>query len=153
MKRLYALVFLFGVVFFAPSVSRALSEELTTVFNQLKELKSQGRYAEAIPVAKDFLELAKKELGLKGEASGADWLGWLYREQGRYAEAEPLLQRVLAIDEKVLGPEHPNVAISLGTLAGLYLYQGRYAEAEPLLQRALAIQEKTLGPEHRSGNG
>ncbi len=47
-----------------------------------------------------------------------------------------------------LGPEHPDVAISLNNLARLYTGQGRYAEAEPLIQRALAIWEKALGPDH-----
>src|SRR5882724_11841925 len=53
-------------------------------------------------------------------------------DQGRYAEAEPLLKRALAIREKALGPDHPDVAMSLNTLAALYQERGRYAEAEPL---------------------
>jgi Tetratricopeptide repeat/CHAT domain len=52
--------------------------------------------------------------------------------QGRYAEAEPLRKRALAIYEKALGPNHPDVAITLNNLAWLYKTQGRYAEAEPL---------------------
>jgi CHAT domain-containing protein len=47
-----------------------------------------------------------------------------------------------------LGPEHPDVAQSLGNLAEVYYYERRYADAEPLLKRALAIREKALGPEH-----
>lgn len=39
--------------------------------------------------------------------------------QGKYAEAEPLLKRSLAIREKVLGPEHPDVASSINSLAAL----------------------------------
>jgi len=67
---------------------------------------------------------------------------------GKYTEAEPLYQRALAIQEKLLGPEHPDVAMSLYNLALVCRYQGRYAEAEPLLKRSLAIREKALGPEH-----
>ena len=52
--------------------------------------------------------------------------------------------------EKALGPEHPDVALSLNNLAGLYDNQGKYAEAEPLYQRSLAIREKALGPGHPS---
>ena len=51
---------------------------------------------------------------------------------GNYAEAEPLHQQSLAIKEKALGPEHPDVAVSLNNLASLYQSQGKYAEAEPL---------------------
>ena len=40
--------------------------------------------------------------------------------QGRYAEAELLFKRDLAIREKVLGPEHPEVGVSLYGLALVY---------------------------------
>ena len=72
----------------------------------------------------------------------------LYRAEGRYADAEPLFKRSLAIREQALGPEHPDVAMSLNNLALLYRVQGRYAEAEPLYQRSLAIWVKALGAEH-----
>ncbi|MBO0237246.1 tetratricopeptide repeat protein, partial [Vibrio parahaemolyticus] len=52
------------------------------------------------------------------------------------------------IREKALGPDHPNVAMSLNSLAGLYDAQGQYALAEPLYKRSLAIREKALGPDH-----
>jgi hypothetical protein len=54
----------------------------------------------------------------------------------------------LAIQEKALGPEHPDVALSLNGLAELCRSQGRDSEAEPLYLRALAIREKALGPDH-----
>ena len=54
----------------------------------------------------------------------------------------------LAIREKVLGPDHPDVAVSLNNLGVLYQNQGRYDDAEPLYQRALEIREKVLGPDH-----
>src|SRR6266478_2090137 len=50
--------------------------------------------------------------------------------------------------EKVLGPENPDTAISLNSLAELYRKMGDYAKAEPLHQRALKIREKTLGLDH-----
>ena len=148
MKNQLALFLILGAVFFALSVATAQSENYSTVLSRLKELKNQGRYAEAIPVARVFLQLAKEKYGLEGEAIGLDWLGILYHEQGRYAEAEPLYQESLSIYEKALGPEHPDVALSLNNLAELYRQQGRYSEAELLFQLALAIAENSLGPEH-----
>src|ERR1700680_1088770 len=71
----------------------------------------------------------------------------LYRA-GKSADAIPLAERVLAIREKALGPDHPNVALSLNTLALLYRAQDRYANAEQLYVRSLAIYEKALGPAH-----
>jgi tetratricopeptide (TPR) repeat protein len=68
----------------------------------------------------------------------------LYRA-GKFAEAVPLAQQALAINERALGPNHPDVAASLSTLAWLYDRQGRYAEAEPLHNRALMTADPKLG--------
>src|SRR5262249_30487612 len=43
---------------------------------------------------------------------------------------------------------HPNVAISLNTLADLYRAQGYHEEARLLGKRALALREQALGPTH-----
>ena len=74
--------------------------------------------------------------------------GFYLFQRSRYAEAEPLCERAVVIRERALGPEHPDVAWSLLSLAGLYRVQGRYSESKGLFCRALAIWEKTRGPEH-----
>ena len=63
---------------------------------------------------------------------------------GKYAQAVPLAQQALALAEKK-GPDSPDVAAALDTLAELYEAENKYAEAEPLLKRALAIREKAPG--------
>jgi tetratricopeptide (TPR) repeat protein len=63
-------------------------------------------------------------------------------------EAEQLYRRALAIKERSLGPEHPDVAMTLNNLAVLHKAVGKYAEAKPLNQRALTIFEAALGPTH-----
>ena len=67
---------------------------------------------------------------------------------GMLAKAEPLLKQALQINEKALGPEHPDTASCLDSLAQLYHHLGDYAKAEPLYQRALGIFDKTLGLNH-----
>lgn len=69
---------------------------------------------------------------------------------GTRAEAEPLLRQALSILETALGPDHPDVAISLNNLASLLLEINRLAEAEPLFRRALLIHDGTYGPDHPS---
>ncbi len=68
----------------------------------------------------------------------------LQRLSSRHREAELLCKRALAIKEEALGPNHPDVAVSLNNLAGLYHTLGRYKEAEPRYKRALAVMEATL---------
>jgi hypothetical protein len=54
----------------------------------------------------------------------------------------------LQIQEQALGPEHPNVVVSLSNLANLNYQQDKYYEAGPLLARVLAIYERVLGSQH-----
>lgn len=72
--------------------------------------------------------------------------GSYLRERCFYSQAEPLLQQALAIRQQILGPEHPDTAQSLNSLALLYQEQGKYAEAEILHQQALTIWTQTLEP-------
>lgn len=43
--------------------------------------------------------------------------------QGKYTEADPLYERSLAVREKVLGPDHPDLTLSLNNRAELLLVQ------------------------------
>jgi hypothetical protein len=44
--------------------------------------------------------------------------------------------------EAMLGPAHPDVAVSLNDLGNFYFTHGRLSEAELLYQQALEIMEK-----------
>ena len=124
------------------------------------QFSQQGKYAEA---EKQFLAalLEAEKFGSADRrlARSLTSLATLYRAQSKYAEAESLyrraleidealFRRALKIDEKALGPDHPDIAISLTNLAFLYHAQARYAEAEALFRRALAIIEQAVGPAH-----
>src|ERR1017187_5635632 len=88
-------------------------------------LYKQGRYDDAVAVAKEALDLAEKAAGPNQRFVAASLyiLATLYQARGQYAQAEPLFKRNLAIVEKALGPDHPYVATSLNNLAGLYRAQ------------------------------
>jgi esterase/lipase superfamily enzyme len=123
------------------------SDEIDTLNRQVATLNSQGKYAEAIPLAERYADLARRRYGEDdlAFATAITWLGCLYQSQHRYAEAEPLLKRALSVRENTLGPAHAQVATSLANLAVLYKIQGRDAEAEPLSRRALSIWENGQG--------
>ena len=100
----------------------------TSAFAQVEQWQShmdagdqayqQGNYTEA---EKQLVAAVKEAEGLGPQdprlATSLNNLGLVYDAQGRYAEAEPLYKRSLAIWEKALGPEHPDVAMSLGEAA------------------------------------
>ncbi|MBW2565979.1 MAG: tetratricopeptide repeat protein [Deltaproteobacteria bacterium] len=64
---------------------------------------------------------------------------------GDYAQGVEVAKRALEVAQKNDGPDHPNVALSLGNLAELYEAQRKYAKAEPLYKRSLEILEKKFG--------
>ncbi len=55
---------------------------------------------------------------------------------------------MLTIAEKALGPDHPNVGLTLFNLARVYQTRGKQTAAEFLFKRALTIQETALDPDH-----
>jgi tetratricopeptide (TPR) repeat protein len=88
------------------------------------------------------------EVGLEAVSYLSFAAGGYLQQRANYPAALPLLQRALAIDEQVYGPNHPEVASSLASLAGVLQAMGDYNAALPLLQRALAIHEQVHGANH-----
>ncbi|MBU1558141.1 tetratricopeptide repeat protein, partial [Patescibacteria group bacterium] len=132
------------------TTKEAQLKEAEQLNEKVVELYQEGKYDEAIHLAKKALELLEKALGPDHPdvAISLNNLAALYRSKADYTRAEPLYVRALAIREKALGPDHPDVATSLNNLAFLYKSKGDYTRAEPLYVRALAIWEKALGPDH-----
>jgi tetratricopeptide (TPR) repeat protein len=120
--------------------------------SEAAELEKERKYSEA---AEKVLTMAIAERQILGEdhtwyASSLAHLADIYHYhlQQHHGQAEALYQRALAIMEKALGPDHPDLADPLSTLAGLYYSQHQYTQAEPLYKRALAIQESIAGSEN-----
>jgi tetratricopeptide (TPR) repeat protein len=67
----------------------------------------------------------------------------LYVKRGDYAAAEPLLLRLLAL-KRPLGPEHPDVAAVIVTLAKLRQSMGQPEAAERLWRRVLVVRQRML---------
>jgi CHAT domain-containing protein len=130
-----ALVFLF-LLFPALTFSQSL-EEADKLHQQAIQLYNQGRYDEAINLAKEVLAIREKALGPEhpDTATSLNNLAGLYETTGRYAEAEPLYKRSLAIREKVLGSDHPDTALGLNNLAFLYLDSGRLDEGYEIFKK------------------
>ena len=132
------------------AAQQAELDEANKLIEKVSELYGEGKFSEALDIAKRVLKIREKALGPDhpDTALSLNKLAELYHSQGNYAAAEPLYQRALKIYEKARGPEHPETALSLNNLAVFYLSQANYAAAEPLYQRALKIYEKALGPDH-----
>jgi CHAT domain-containing protein len=113
---------------------------------QAIELYQQGKYAEAIPLLQQALEIRKKVLGLEHPhtATSLNNLAFLYQAQGNYSAAEPLYLQALEIRKKVLGLEHPHTATSLNNLAVSYWSQNDIPRTLTYLQQGLDTEETIL---------
>jgi len=67
---------------------------------------------------------------------------------GDYAQGVKVAKRALQVAQQNDGPDHPNVALSLGNLAELYEAQREYAKAEQLYKQSLEIMEKAFGKDN-----
>lgn len=120
-----------------------------TLNNLAEFLREANRLVEAEPLMQRALTIAEKSFNDHPDSAIIfNNVGLMYLTADRFAEAEPLLRRALSIDEKSWGPNHPNVASHLSTLAHLLKATNRLTEAEPLIHRALAIDEASFGPDH-----
>jgi tetratricopeptide (TPR) repeat protein len=112
------------------------------------ELLDSGLYAQDDVLVEveglAFLAAAETTDGPDSEAmaSASGLLASLYLRRGRYEEAAVLRARDIAITRKLFGPEHPDLAISLGNEGVLLDYMGRYKEAEDRYRQSIAIAEK-----------
>ena len=113
---------------------RPATAETAALNKQIAQLKAAGKYAEAVPLAKQALALAeKKGANSPDVAQALDTLAELYEAQNKFAEAEPLLKRSLSIREKA--PGQPDVAASRERLAVAYDKMGRASDAQAVRGR------------------
>lgn len=114
------------------------------------KLYGEGKYDEALPLARQALEIREKTLGpthLSVAAALAN-LAELYIAKHKHSEAETHYQRVLGIYEKSLGANNVKTATVVDSLALLQYLKGNFSKAEALYQRGLSLREAAFGQEH-----
>ncbi|HKS08658.1 MAG TPA: tetratricopeptide repeat protein [Pyrinomonadaceae bacterium] len=124
-------------------------QEATALTESVVKLYNQGKYDEALPLAKRALEIREKLLPRIDPriSSSLTNLGELYLAQKDYKPARETFQRLLQIQEEVFGPEDVNLAFTLDRLALLNFAARNSRETEAAYKRALALREKSLGPD------
>jgi tetratricopeptide (TPR) repeat protein len=110
------------------------------------QLVSSGRPADAVPVGKEALDVAKKTFGTEHANYGLSLnnLAWAYSLSGSYSEAEQLFKKSISNLEKLQIPE---LALPLSNLASMYATQRRFVEAESVSSRSLEVISKSYGPD------
>jgi len=128
----------------APELNEA--NELTKT---VAKLYKEGKFDEALPLAKRALEIRERLLPATDQrvSLSLGYLGDVYMAKRDYGSAKKNFDRLLLLQEQRLGPTDVNVALTLDRLALLSYRDGESDKAEELYRRALAIREKALGPE------
>jgi tetratricopeptide (TPR) repeat protein len=98
------------------------------------------------------LQVVEHSDALEGPATTRSWLlarvgTYLWRTY-ELAEARRCQERALRLKEKAYGPEHLEVAITLGNLGRVLRDLGELAEARRCQERALRIDERLFGTDH-----
>ncbi|KRR16073.1 hypothetical protein CQ14_23805 [Bradyrhizobium lablabi] len=145
--RFFGVLFLVSVVM---SPCGAGPQEMLTLMQRITALAKEGRYGEAVSLARKLQSEAERTSGRQSPLTATTLvvLGQVLQTQGETAEAESVLKRALAIREKSLGSNHPDVAAVLLTLGQIELGQNRLNDAERDVLRAIGINERVLGPDH-----
>jgi tetratricopeptide (TPR) repeat protein len=103
-------------------------------------LRLKGDLDEAEVLSRRALPFSRTAERLRGLAVTLELLG-------KAGEALTLHREALTLQEREFGPAHPQVALTLNSIALLEFGRGDVETAAPLFERALLIFERTLGPE------
>jgi len=125
-------------------------DEIEVLRANLLTLHREGRFVEAIPLARHLLQVHREAFGPQHElyAIALSDLALLLLKQEDLDAAEPLLREASEIRRELVGEAHPDYATALNNLAELLYIRGDLAGAEPMLRRALEIRREALGDRH-----
>lgn len=123
------------------SADNELTAEIVNSLGMVYARRRSFKKAEAL-----FLDVVR----IKSRAGVTDFLtanalnnlAQIHREQGRYADAEREHRQCLEITNALLGPSHPEAAITRASLGMLYLRMGRLADAQAQILESLRITEQ-----------
>lgn len=140
---------LFLSTFYQEQESPELKEavELT---NSLVKLFNEGKYDEALPLAKRALQIREKLLPRTDArvSNALVNLGEVYLAKKDHNSAKQAFERALPLQEERFGPMSEKLGLTLDRLAVLYHYLGNMSKAETMYQRALVVREQAFGPEN-----
>jgi tetratricopeptide (TPR) repeat protein len=123
--------------------------EAANLNSTVVKLFGEGKFDEALPLAKRVLEIRGRLLGADDErvASAMINIAEIYDAKKKFGDAQTSFERALAIYEKRFGPNDLRVANVLDRLGPVYFNRSLDPEAERALRRAVSIKEQILGAE------
>lgn len=124
--------------------------EATEMIKSVAQLFKEGKFDEALPLAKHALEIRERLLPRNDPrvANSLSFLGDVYMARREYDNARKTFERLLQLQEELVGPMDVRLANTLDRLGLLYFEDGKPDKAEQFYQRSLTLREKAFGLEH-----
>jgi serine/threonine-protein kinase len=124
--------------------------EISHTLNNLSlVLQARGDVAAAESLLRRAVEISRRDPAQITETLIMESnLGALLSDRGNYEAAEAMLREVLARRTAVLGPNHPQVALSMQRLAFFLDRKGAWTEAESLTREALRRYRNLYSDSH-----
>jgi DNA-binding SARP family transcriptional activator len=112
------------------------------------QLYKQGKYKEALPIAKRCLQIRERAFTPADEAlrTALNNLAEVYLALGKYGDAEPLFQRLIKSYEE-FAPADARLVRALQRMGLIKFVAGEHDKTERLYRRALEITEKAYAPD------
>lgn len=140
------------IAFAKPQIQDSNNPELaeaTKLNASVVELFRQGKYKEALPLAKRALQIREKALSPDDDRLEATELNLaeIYLALGKYGDARGLFERVIKF-HKQSAPNQPSLADIIERLAVVQFAMGYPDKTEELYKRALESNDEALGAQH-----
>jgi tetratricopeptide (TPR) repeat protein/CHAT domain-containing protein len=129
------------------AAQRARLRDARAANNEVLRLYGEGRYADALALGAEALEINTAILGDRHRdiATLLNNLGVLHNSLGDVAAARRDHERALAIRQEILNDEHPVLAESFSNMGALLQAMGDFAAAKTFAEQALRIRKAAFG--------
>ncbi|MEM7154733.1 MAG: serine/threonine-protein kinase [Myxococcota bacterium] len=124
---------------------------LDAMRNHISRLFFETRYAEAVPLLREYGERVRAAGIRPFERVGVpNDLAVACIQLGYYAKAKVQLERALAAGKELLGADHPRLNEVYFNLAFVSRFEGESTKARRYLERAYSISRAARGPDHEA---
>lgn len=126
------------------------AEEISKNTKLAKQYFQQGRFEEALPLARKNYESLTFLIGEKYSIviPTISNLALTYMELGQFIEALPFNEKAYALSKKLQGEKHPDTLIKLSHLVVNHTYLENFTKALPLGEHAYALNKELFGEKH-----
>lgn len=127
-----------------------VASQIQSLQRKREQLEKEGKDDEVLPLSKQLLDIAEKELGASSRATGAALfdLASAYLKLEDFTKALPLAKRALTIFEKTSGGDARETLADASLVAMCYWFLGDFKNAESFAKQAYEAANRKLGKEH-----